>query len=55
MPKVYQVLVLNGKRTWDKVPDNLKQEVKDLLKQDVINGDISAEQFEKIVGEKYVP
>lgn len=55
MGEVYKTLVLNNLRDFKKInPDNLKQEVKTLLKADVVSGSITREKYAQVVGEEYV-
>ena len=55
MGEVYKTLVLNNLRDYKKIsPENLKQEVKTLLKADVVTGNITRERYTQIVGEEYV-
>lgn len=54
MAKVYVKLLYAGRRTWSQVPDDLKREVKSLLKADVVGGIITPERYEEITGEPYV-
>lgn len=54
MAQVYVNLLYADKRTWSQVPENLKAEVKSILKTDVARGFITPERFEEITGEPYV-
>lgn len=43
-----------GNRTFDSVPTSLKDDVRTLAKADVVNGVITAEEYEQYIGESYV-
>ena len=43
-----------GSRTFDSVKDNVKDDVRTLAKADVVNGVITAEEYEQYIGEVYV-
>lgn len=45
--------LIAGTKTWIQVPASRKNGVKNELKNRVESGEISAEQYEKIVGEPY--
>jgi len=53
MAKIYRNRILAGTRTFDEVPQTWKAQVKNLLKEDVANGVITAKEYEDIVGEPY--
>lgn len=53
MAKIWHNRILAGTRTYDEVPATWKAQVKVLFKADVVNGVISAEEYEVIVGEAY--
>lgn len=53
MAKIYWRTIKRGTRTFADIPDNLKDAVKALAKQDVIDGEITAEQYAEITGEEY--
>ena len=42
-----------GARTFDKTPEELKEDVKALAKQDVESGVITAADYERLIGEPY--
>ena len=56
MAKIYVKLLYTERRTWSQVPDDndLKRDVKTLMKLDVANGVITVERYEEITGEPYV-
>ncbi len=53
MAKIWRNQIIEGKKTFDRVPLTWKNQVKALLKADVKNGVITAEQYEEYVGEPY--
>lgn len=53
MAKIYWRTIKRGTRTFADVPENLQDAVKKLAKQDVIDGEITAEQYEEYIGEAY--
>lgn len=53
MAKIYWRTIKRGTRTFDSVPENLKDDVKALALADVENGEITAEQYEKFIGEAF--
>lgn len=53
MARVYLQLLYAGRRTWDKIPTNLKEEVKALLIADVSSGVITPERYTELTGEPY--
>ena len=53
MSKIYWRTIKRGTRTFDSVPDNLKDDVKALAIADVENGEITAEQYKEFIGEDY--
>lgn len=50
----YWRLIKKGDRTFESVPASVKDDVRYLAKTDVVNGIISAEDYEHIIGEPYV-
>ena len=55
MAKIYWRRIKAGTRFFADVPgEALKDEVKVLAKQDVVDGIISAEQYYKLIGEEYI-
>lgn len=48
MEKIYATLLINGRRTWDSIPEKDKPKVDALLKQYVSEGVISQEQYNAI-------
>ncbi len=53
MAKIWRNRIIAGTRTYQEVPLLWKAQVKNLLRQDVANGVITAERYEEIVGEPY--
>lgn len=53
MAKIYWRTIKRGTRAFADVPENLQDAVKALAKADVESGEISAEQYEKFIGEVY--
>lgn len=53
MAKIYWRTIKRGTRTFDSIPENLKDAVKALAQADVANGDLTAEEYEAIIGEAY--
>jgi len=53
MAKIYWRTIKRGTRTFDSVPENLKDDVKALAKADVADGTITADEYEKFIGEAY--
>ena len=53
MAKIYADLLVAGARTWASVPAQIKEAVRVILKQYVVDGKITAERYEEITGEAY--
>lgn len=53
MAKIWRNRIIAGTRTYDEVPSTWKGQVKILLKADVVDGLITAEEYAEIVGEPY--
>ena len=53
MAKIWRNRIIAGTRTYEEVPLTWKAQVKVLLRQDVVNGVITKERYEEIVGEPY--
>lgn len=45
--------IKDGARTFDSTPDALKDDVRELAREDVENGVISADEYEQLIGEPY--
>ena len=45
--------IKRGARTFESVPDSVKEDVRTLARADVENGVITAEQYEQYIGEPY--
>jgi hypothetical protein len=54
MAKIYWRTIKRGTRTFNDVPANLQSEVKALAKQEVVNGDLTKEEYKHYIGEKFV-
>lgn len=54
MAKIYWRTIKRGTRTFDDVPDNLKNAVRQLAMDEVESGEITAEQYEQYIGEEYM-
>ena len=52
MAKIYWNSIKRG-RDFASIPENMKDAVKLLAAQDVVDGVISAEDYEKFIGEQY--
>ena len=53
MAKIYWRTIKRGTRTFDSIPDELKEAVKALAQDDVKNGVIKPAEFKKLIGEAY--
>ena len=54
MAKIYWRRIKAGTRFYNDVPtDKLKEEIKELAKQDVKDGTITVEQYAELIGEDY--
>lgn len=54
MDRIWANRLEAGTKTWEQVPDSRKDAVKQILYDDVPSK-ISAERYEEIVGEPYIP
>lgn len=45
--------IKRGSRTFESIPDSVKDDVRTLAKADVAEGVISTEQYEQYIGEPY--
>ena len=55
MAKIYWRRIKAGTRFFKDVPkDELKAEIIELAKSDVMSGEITAEEYEQFIGEAYV-
>lgn len=45
--------IKRGTRTFDSVPDSIKDDVRTLAKTDVQNGVITEEEYKQYIGEEY--
>lgn len=54
MAKIYASLIIAGKKMFSLVPEQIKEDVKNVLKEDVTNGKLTPELYEELVGEVYV-
>lgn len=55
MAKIWANRLIAGTKTWDEVPASRKAEVKVELGVRVGKGEITADDYERITGEKYAP
>lgn len=53
MAKIYWRTIKRGTRTFEDCPKNLQDEIKELAKQDVLDGVITEEEYQKYIGEAY--
>ena len=53
MPKIYAELIVAGRKTFTQVPEQIKGDVKDVLHGYVVEGRLTLEQYEELVGESY--
>ena len=51
--KSYWRLIKAGNRTFDSIPDSVKEDVIALAKQDVDTGEITPERYKEITGEDF--
>ena len=54
MAKIYWRTIKRGTRTLADVPETLKEEVREIAKQEVVEGTITSEQYKYYIGEEYV-
>ena len=52
--KSYWRSIKRGTKTFEQVPEALKEDVKALAREDVESGAITAEQYEQYIGEPYM-
>ena len=45
--------IKRGSRTFESIPDNVKDDVRTLAQADVASGTITAEEYEQYIGEAY--
>ena len=55
MAKIWRNRIEAGDKTFEECPQRYKNDVLALMRQDVENGIITAEQFEELTGQPYVP
>ena len=55
MAKIWRNRIIAGDQLYENCPARYQSQVKALLRQDVENGVITAEQYEEFVGEPYIP
>lgn len=53
MAKIYWRTIKRGTRTFDAVPEHLKEEIRALALAEVEDGTITAEQYLEYIGEEY--
>ena len=51
--KSYWRLMKAGRRTFDSVPDGVKEDVKTMAREDVAHGIITEEQYKDFIGEAF--
>lgn len=54
MAKIYWRTIKRGTRTFDAVPETLKEAVIAVAKAEVAKNEITAEEYKKFIGEDYV-
>ena len=54
MAKIYADLIIVGRKTFNEVPLQIKEDVKLVLQSYVTDGRITPQQYEDLVGEPYV-
>lgn len=54
MAKLWAKKLENGDKTWAEVPDSRKEDVKNVLKEDVKSNKLTAQAYETITGETYI-
>lgn len=54
MPKIYAELIVAGRKTFTQVPEQIKGDVKGVLYDYVVEGRLTPQQYEDLVGETYV-
>lgn len=54
MAKIYAALIIAGKKKFSEVPEQIKEDVKNILKEEVVNDKITPELFQELVGEAYI-
>lgn len=50
MAKIYAALIITGRKEYINVPLQIKEDVKIILQQYVVDGRITAEQYQSLVG-----
>lgn len=53
MAKIWRNRIEAGDQLFKDCPDRYKEQVLELMRQDVVDGVITKEQFEELTGEKY--
>ena len=53
MPRIYAELIVAGRKTFTQVPEQIKEDVKAILQDYVVEGRITPEQYQDLVGEPY--
>ena len=53
MAKIWRNRIVAGTQKFEDCPDRYKNDVLELMRKDVANGDLSAEKFEELTGVKY--
>ena len=53
MARIWKNRIVGETKTFEQCPDRYKDEVLELMREDVANGDLSADKFEELTGIKY--
>lgn len=53
MARIWKNRIVGETKTFEQCPDRYKDGVLKLMREDVANGDLSAEKFEELTGVKY--
>ena len=53
MAKIYWRTIKRGTRTFDAIPENLKEAVIAIAKAEVADGTITADDYKRFIGEDY--
>jgi hypothetical protein len=54
MPRIYAELIVAGRKTFNQIPEQVKADVKVILQDYVVEGRLTPEQYQELVGEPYV-
>lgn len=53
MAKIWRNQIIAGNKTFEECPQRYKAKVLEIMRQDVVDGIITAEQFEELTGQPY--